>query len=796
MGELFNSYSTFLVLNSITNDLDDEKFDLLKPFSFLEYLNYSKSIDSDIENFKQYEIYIKKWNNTGIKKNNDYRFDVRDQYISLFRDINLKFSSPDERRYLQTINFNNKENLTIAIPFYAKKIKEISLYFKERRNTFTKELRELKDKGSIDSIENYTKGKILDLFEGDNSVTTSLPLSILQVNLDIEIEEGYDVFNDYYDLDPEKLPDFYNATLERKDYFSSNTNFIKENQFLDLNKAIIDLINSKNITLEELGEFSPIVDYNNPDTELLDGTDYINYKKNNRDNLKILFEADLVKKLIGTDYYFLSTNSNNEILSGVLFEGENKVNNLLNINYPASFTIPVTSNKFEREVGNYFKPTNFSILKMKGSYNYSLKENLSSNAVYVFPNPNSFGGISNLSKTLRDNPYKFELKDDIYKNSSSSIGRKLVKSDYNDQNFYSYNSFEQYRNISNTLSSFSTPFSNLVNTGIIENINFDIFGNRYVEYINDNSYVQNFKKDSIVNNKTSFIGSNTLSTNLIKSDKLNFNSKKISKKTVFVQNISTNEYQNLSTAYSNLFEKYKSNSLLYSDLLNSVKNINVYDNTFSIDTENFSLIDSFNYDGNFRQTTDLPLIIPVKLTDDTFTGVSNDYVKENKLYKVIINLMPENVFTESATISSLTNKNNHFYYYEFFSYDLNKKVEVPIINRKVTPPSVFTRTFNLTGIGVTPKRLRNTTISFSSKLNTFNLLSQFNDLNDNTYLHNFLYKIFNNRLEIIDNSIYTPTNNFRTTSFFTSAVTGSNYYDTVSLSGDLIQDFEKGILFL
>mgnify|MGYP003123106205 FL=1 len=79
----------------------------------------------------------------------------------------------------------------------------------------------------------------------------------------------------------------------------------------------------------------------------------------------------------------------------------------------------------------------------------------------------------------------------------------------------------------------------------------------------------------------------------------------------------------------------------------------------------------------------------------------------------------------------------------------------------------------------------------------FNLIAQYNDLNENVYLHNILYKLFNNRLEILDNSIFRPENYYRTYSFFTSSFSGSDdgYYST-SLSGRIFQDFEKGILFL
>ena len=784
MGELFNSFATVTVFNSVTNNLDDEKLDTNNPFSFIEFLNYSKDLTNEIENFRNYNEYIRNWNNFVKNSNTSLNVDVKNQYLEMFRELSLKYSSIEEQRYLETLDFNNEENLSIAIPFYSRKIKEICLYFKEKRNQFSKDLRNVKNKGTINNLENFIKSTVVDLFEGDDvppNVSTSLPLSSLQNNLSIEIEEAYDTFNDYFDLDPNKQPDFYNATLDRKELFSSNTNDINSQTFIDLDQAIINLINDKGIVLEELLPSRLSAQFNTSDENLLDNNDYINYKKSDRENLNLLFEAELVKNLIGTDFYFLSTNSFGNLLSGELFEGKNKVNNLLNINYPSTLTVPSTSNDYVRDLGLFFKPPNFSILKMKGGYDVTLKENLSTNSLYIFPDPNSFGDISGLSKTVRDNPFDFVLKEDVYKNTSSGVSQKNVKSFVEDQNFYSYNSFEQYRNNLNLLSSFNNPYSNFVNKGILQNINTDIFGNNFLEYINDTSFVQNFKKDSIVKNKEAFVGSNTLTAVNYNTEKLNFLEKQLAIKDVFVQNISTNEFKPISASFSNIFSKYLGNTSLYNELNNSIKNINIYEDVFSIDTPSFTIIDDFIYNGEFLPTTNQPLIIPVTLTDDKFTGVSNDYFVDNRIYKVVINLFP------SASTT------NDIFYYEFFSYDLNKNKEIPIINRKNTQDVYFEGTFNL-GLSAVPKRLRNVSLTYSSKLNTFNLVSQYNDLNDNLYVHNFVYKLFNNVLSIVDNTLYTPINYYNTNNFFTTNL--SSTFFVTSLSGEVEQNKEEGVIFI
>jgi len=71
---------------------------------------------------------------------------------------------------------------------------------------------------------------------------------------------------------------------------------------------------------------------------------------------------------------------------------------------------------------------------------------------------------------------------------------------------------------------------------------------------------------------------------------------------------------------------------------------------------------------------------------------------------------------------------------------------------------------------------------------------QYNDLNENIYLHNFVYKIFNNDISIISNNLYVPTNYYNTNNFFTTDLSSS--FITTSISGEIVQNFNKGEISL
>lgn len=214
MAPQSNTFQEYLVKNSITNDLQDEKFDLASPFSFIEYLDYAQILNNSTQNVNNYKKYLTEWDDTNLNTRNVETNTIRDQFLILFKDINENYTTVEEKRYLTTIDFNNEENLAIALPFFAKKIKEICIYYKQKRNNYLRDLNVVDARGSKSGVESYIKNAIVDLFFGDQSSTnlsSTLSLSAMQENLEVGIEEGYDIYNDIFDTDSAKPPVFYDS---------------------------------------------------------------------------------------------------------------------------------------------------------------------------------------------------------------------------------------------------------------------------------------------------------------------------------------------------------------------------------------------------------------------------------------------------------------------------------------------------------------------------------------------------------------------------------------------------------
>lgn len=210
-------YSTFnelLVNNSITNDLNDEKLDKENPFSFIKFLGYSKILDNSLQNIDLYKKYLNEWDDITVNTEVNENDLIKKQFIDLFRTIILEYTTEEEKRYFNNINLNSEEDLSIVIPFFSKKIKEICQYYQNKRNFYKRDLNLINKKGSINGVKSFIKNNLIDLIYGDNqeiNVTRSLTLSSFVQNVEIEIEEGYDIYNDIYDKSNSQPVIFYDS---------------------------------------------------------------------------------------------------------------------------------------------------------------------------------------------------------------------------------------------------------------------------------------------------------------------------------------------------------------------------------------------------------------------------------------------------------------------------------------------------------------------------------------------------------------------------------------------------------
>ncbi len=119
---------------------------------------------------------------------------------------------------------------------------------------------------------------------------------------------------------------------------------------------------------------------------------------------------------------------------------------------------------------------------------------------------------------------------------------------------------------------------------------------------------------------------------------------------------------------------------MYNEILeNKITDINVYENTISIDLSSFSIIDTFDYNGSYIENASSPLIIEKDNTSISF--ITPDCYHNNSIYKFNISL------------NNFNAPYNNSFYFELFKYDTQKKIIEEVSTRNNENSSYFIESF-------------------------------------------------------------------------------------------------------
>ena len=790
MAEQFNN---ILVYNSITNTLDDEKRDLNSPFSFLEFLNFGDILTKEINELGLYQQYLKNWESVTNISLTSINSDIREQFITFLSEVKLKFSTKEERRYFDNIDLNDNEQLTIAVPFFTSKIKEISLYFARKRDEVTKNLGYIKTKGSTRGVDTFIKDQLTDLYSGDDippELTIPENIGEFLKNIEIETEREYDTFNDYYDLDPDKSPTFYDTISgNRFDYFTSNTNVISADYFIDTEKTINNIINEQGITLSEIPGL--LVTYDTTDISTLDRTSFTEYvNTNDRQDLKYLLDAELIEKYMGVDMYYLSSNNTGDYTYDKLFDAKSPYRNLLNVNNPATLSIPGNSFESERSIGLFFTPSKRGILRMEADFTATLlPDEVEPDMTYIFPDPGRYGKISGVGASARVNPFLFSLKNTEFKNHSSSFGKSSVESSSVNQNFYAYSSLEQQNfNYNNTdplrgLESVNLSGSLVKETG-------DIFGNQYLTF-NKTDFPNKQLNNFSVSESPLSLNNTQIEDLPIDPEKETISGIKDKLKPIFISNIVKNTIEPISVEFDMIFSRYKYNQTLYAELSSNIfVDLNVFKSTLFIKTQNNLIIDNIEYtpSGEFKPAG---FVSRVKEYNGGINTNQNQVQISN--FSNPTRIGNDVLYIQVASDPSVTSPINlRFFDFSIFKYDIDKKREVNLVTAQTQNESFFNDNFTF-DVGSNIVQVKDVKLNYNSKQNLLFCLTDLVDLNNVNFFHVLVFKIVGNELSIIQNFVINPSNFTVTQNFYNSSILANNFL-TQSLSSTPTQNNNYGTL--
>ena len=183
--------------------------DTNEPYNYLEWRKRAGIIRPE-QLFSAYNEYVRNWyNKRNAVKVVPTSYIIKQDYITLLKQLPLNFSSTAEANFLNNIDYNNDVELAIAIPFFAKQLKQIAVYLAEKRETVKATKLKYSMAGTKQAIEKILYQHVLTAFTKKNTITrvydvdfyNSLPqLSAVNSYLGIEVEELYDTGN-YFDSD-------------------------------------------------------------------------------------------------------------------------------------------------------------------------------------------------------------------------------------------------------------------------------------------------------------------------------------------------------------------------------------------------------------------------------------------------------------------------------------------------------------------------------------------------------------------------------------------------------------------
>jgi len=462
MPSNFGTISTQTIKNSITYKVDTEAIDYNEPLPFTSWINYLKDFENDnTKLINGYRLYLSKWYSAKkIKKETEADF-IRSSFVNLLREIILSYSTIEERRFISNIDFTNNDELYSVIPFFNKKFKDICNYYNNLRQTIKFSKYRNSSKGSIDGLEKILTNTLLDSVQaGDLSPlfkSFNLSLSGIKQNLNIKVQELYDD-TQYMDISPNlPIENYGNLSTDRLTFSGFNINEIVSDVFLNFDDLIIDSIRKYPFFIDGLDTpFNVNVQVTANDLIYLKDRDFINLVNTSQDdpenvksNLAISLQKEFIEKFIGTDYYYISTNSTGtEYVSSILFKASEPFANILNKRYPTTATVQNEKLlKNIKNLGGFFCPDKLGYLNFN-SFRYDVnvdKEKLEPNKIYIFPDPYKFGNIRGLTQEDYDSPPLIYSEDVSWfrENRTKTYIYGNIKSNPVLKNFYGYYSRSQ-----------------------------------------------------------------------------------------------------------------------------------------------------------------------------------------------------------------------------------------------------------------------------------------------------------------------------------------------------------------
>jgi len=235
----------------ISSSKDDQNV----PFSYQEWVSAYRGIISGQE-FNQYNDYLINWYKDQNNKVTDTKLQLKINYLTLLRQLQLFFTQEEAENWYNQVNIEDEKEILLAIPYFARKLRDISLYYLQLRETIKQSRFQYNQIGTEVGLTREIQKYILLNYTQKPTNSITLPaslwknapdLSAVKENINIQIEELYDTntyldrspsqpLSSYFDLNTPELLNF----LQQKGLNSSSIDWIYQLGVYDLSANIQD----------------------------------------------------------------------------------------------------------------------------------------------------------------------------------------------------------------------------------------------------------------------------------------------------------------------------------------------------------------------------------------------------------------------------------------------------------------------------------------------------------------------------------------------------------------------------
>ena len=174
--------------------------DINAPYPFNVWVQTRAGIIPDQE-LQQYNVYLQNWYQTRAITQVSYRESIQARYLNTLKQLQVFFSKEEAESWYNNIDITSEKEVLLAIPYFAKKLKDIAIYYLKLRNKIKSTKIKYNLIGTSVGLEAQLREGFLDIFCKDVGSSVTLPAQLWNVapeltavrdTITFQVKEFYD----------------------------------------------------------------------------------------------------------------------------------------------------------------------------------------------------------------------------------------------------------------------------------------------------------------------------------------------------------------------------------------------------------------------------------------------------------------------------------------------------------------------------------------------------------------------------------------------------------------------------